>query len=92
MEGLQARESHGELGVWKDGSGFHMERGLEGIKLGAFSTGRQLGWDCGKGRRCGRERCPGHRVNLPWDWLAAVWGERVKSWTRPLAGGVRGWW
>lgn len=52
MEGLQARESHGELEVWKDGSGFHMERGLEGT-LGAFSTGRQLGWDRGVCTRAG---------------------------------------
>ena len=48
MEGLQGWESRGELGVWKDGSAFHMEHGLEGTKLGAFSTGRQLGWECGK--------------------------------------------
>lgn len=87
MEGLQVRESHGELGIWKDGSGFHMERGLEGIKLGPSVKGGSWGgtgafapgWDCGKGRRCGWKRRPGGLVNLSWDWLAAEPGERLKS-------------
>lgn len=53
-----------------------MEQRLEGVKLGAFSSGRQLGWDREEG---GQEGLPGGRVNLPWDWLAAERAERVKS-------------
>lgn len=64
-----------------------MEQRLEGVKLGAFSSGRQLGWDRGfctwvglwDREEGGQEGLPGGRVNLPWDWLAAERAERVKS-------------